>query len=200
MLAMDRGRSRRCFNESGVAPLAFAESVVAAALERIGENWALGDVALAQVYMSGRICEDLLGAILPPDQDHPATHPAMAIAALDDFHPLGKRIVTSVLRANGLRITDYGQVTVEDLVGKVLKDQIRILLISTLMLPSALKVKEVRKELDLLRLDVKLVVGGAPFRFDPALWREVGADATSDTASGAVEIVRQLAEGKPWQL
>ena len=198
LLSMDRSRSRRCFEESGLAPLRFAEWVVAAALERIGESWEQGDLALAQVYMSGRICEELLQLILPADPDQPATHPPIAIAALDDFHPLGKRIVTSVLRANGFRIADFGQVAVEDLVARVQRDEIRILLISTLMLPSALKVSEVRRGLDRLGLEVKLVVGGAPFRFDPSLWREVGADATSDSASGAVKILWQLAEGIPW--
>ena len=194
LLLMDRSGARGCFEASGLAPLMFAEQVIAAALERIGESWKLGAVALAQVYMSGRICEDLLGAILPLDREQPATHPPLAIAALDDFHPLGKRIVTSVLRSHGFQVLDLGQLSVEELVAQVQQHRIRILLISTLMLPSAIRVREVRCELTRLRLEVKLVVGGAPFRFDPGLWREVGADATSDTASGAVGILRQLVE------
>jgi methanogenic corrinoid protein MtbC1 len=199
LLSMDRDRCRRCFERSEVTPLAFAEWIVAVALERIGASWERGEVALAQVYMSGRICEDLINAILPPDQEQPATHPPMAIAALDDFHPLGKRIVTAILRSNGFHLADFGQVAVVDLIAKVQEHQIRILLISTLMLPSALRVKEVRKELDRLGLDVKLMVGGAPFRFDPTLWQEVGADATCDSASGAVKILWQLTEGITWK-
>ena len=198
LLAIDKVRTRRCFEESGLAPLAFGEWVVAVALERIGASWELGQVALSQVYMGGRICEDLLEQILPPDPARPARHPPMAIAVLDDFHPLGKRIVTSVLRANGFRIADYGQISVEDLVARVRAGGIRILLISTLMLPSALKVRELRTRLDESGLDVRLVVGGAPFRFDRELWREVGADATSDSASGAVGLLWRLAEGMTW--
>ena len=60
------------------------------------------------------------------------------------------------------------------------------------MLPSALKIKELRAKLDVAGLAVKLVVGGAPFRFDPQLWREVGADACGQNALEAIEIVRGL--------
>lgn len=197
LLSMDRVRARLCFEESGLAPLEFAERVVAAALERIGESWEKGAIALSQVYMSGRICEELLSRVIPDDPSKPAAHPPMAIAVLDDFHPLGKRIVTSVLRANGFSVTDYGPTPVEELLAKVQRDGIRILLISTLMLPSALKVREVRDGIDALGLDVRLVVGGAPFRLDPDLWREVGADATCNSASGTVKILWQLLEGVP---
>ena len=57
----------------------------------------------------------------------------------------------------------------------------------------ALKVKELR---ELLGSDVGIVVGGAPFRFDPLLWREVGADAFGRTAADAVNIVAHLAEAR----
>lgn len=159
LLSMDRIGARRCFESSRLEPLVFSEGVVTAALERIGAEWDCGELALSQVYMGGRICEELLQQILPPDELHQPTHPPMAIAVLDDFHPLGKRIVTSVLRANGFALADYGQVQVEGLVDRVQADGIRMLLISALMLPAALKVREVRDRLDERGLDVTLLVG-----------------------------------------
>ncbi len=59
----------------------------------------------------------------------------MAIAVLDDYHLLGKRMVYSVLRASGYELTDYGTVDGDALVGHVVRDGIVVLLISVLDAP-----------------------------------------------------------------
>ncbi|MCJ7716567.1 MAG: B12-binding domain-containing protein [Anaerolineales bacterium] len=41
------------------------EELVVPVLERIGEGWETGEYSLSQVYMSGKICEDLIDNILP---------------------------------------------------------------------------------------------------------------------------------------
>jgi len=76
----------------------------------------------------------------------------------------------------------------------VLQDGVGILLISTLMYPSALEVKEVRAKLDRAGAAVKILVGGAPFNMDRQLWREVGADAMGRDAAEAVSLVAQTIE------
>ncbi len=172
------------------------ERLIVRALDNIGKKWETGETALSQVYMSGVICEELIADFTETQSDsHLQSAPQIAIATFRDHHSLGKRIVLSVLVANGLKTMDYGQgVEAETLVRKVQADGIKILLISTLMLPSALHVPDVRRRLEQLGLDVKIIVGGAPFRFDEALWRRVGADAMGRTSSDAVEIVRQMLE------
>jgi len=170
------------------------EKLVAPALESIGTAWQRGSVALSQVYLSGRMCEELVDMILPRADPRRKDQPRMAIVALEDHHRLGKRIVYSVLRASGFELLDYGHgVEVGDLVSRVTGDGVRILLVSTLMLRSALRVKEVRGRLQDLGHEVRLVVGGAPFIFDEQLWVEVGADAMGVSASDAVGIVARIA-------
>jgi methanogenic corrinoid protein MtbC1 len=115
----------------------------------------------------------------------------MAIAALEDYHLLGKRIVYSLLRASGFELKDYGRVDVPALIRQVREDRIEMLLISVLMLPSALRIKEVKAGLAGMEWPIRLIVGGAPFRLDDLLWKEVGADATSPDASGVIPIVTQ---------
>jgi len=168
------------------------ESLIIPALENIGVGWMQGTVALSQVYMSGRICEELVDRILPPASPNRKNQPRMAIAVLTDHHILGKRIVYSILRASGFDLLDYGQMGPVDLVRRASEDQVRILLVSTLMMASALHVKEVRERLDQDGSNVRIVVGGAPFRFDDQLWREVGANAMGHTASDAVEIINEM--------
>lgn len=193
LLALNRISARRLCEESGLSTVEFAESVMMPALDRIGSAWERGDLALSQVYMSGRICEELLDAKMESCDTPPCAHPPMAIAVLKDSHLLGKRMVWSVLRAAGFSLKDYGQINVDELVDRVGEDGIRILLVSTLMLDAALQVRELRERLDARGLEVKLVVGGAPFRFDPQLWREVKADAMSLTASGVIPVIKDLA-------
>ena len=117
----------------------------------------------------------------------------LALAALDDYHLLGKQIVRTVLHAAGWPVLDYGRQTVDELVAQVQKDGVDILLISTLMLPSALSVREVVARLRKISPQTRVVVGGAPFRFDPELWKEVGADAMGSSAADAVAIIRRFA-------
>ncbi len=116
----------------------------------------------------------------------------MAIATLADYHFLGKRIVYSALRASGYGLLDYGRVEVAEVVDRVKNDRIDIVLLSTLMLPSALLVREVRSAMDAAGLATRIVVGGAPFRFDARLWKEVGADAMGANASQAIELVARM--------
>lgn len=175
--------------------LDFVEEVVVKSLDQIGEGWENGTYALSQVYMSGRICEDLLEKTLPDESGLRKDKPKIAIALLNDYHALGKRIVYAVLRAGGYQLIDYGRVEVEELVRRVKEDQIETLLISVLMLSSALQVKEVVQSLNYYSDRLKVVVGGAPFRLDRDLWQEVGADAVGYTASDALHLVGQLEGG-----
>lgn len=170
------------------------ERLVVPALEKIGDGWEKGQYSLSQVYMSGRICEEAVDAILPADDQARRSQPKMAIVVLDDYHLLGKRIVYSMLRASGFELANFGRMDMKALAERVRQERIEILLISVLMLPSALRVKHLREELDQAGYPVKIVVGGAPFRFDPQLWREVRADATGANAAEAVEIINRMIE------
>ncbi len=196
LLAVDRVRAGRIVKDSCIpgSPVTCVETLIVPALEEIGRCWEDGTVALSQVYMSGRICEEIVDVMLPAGDPQRKGQPKLAIAVFEDHHTLGKRIVFSVLRAGGYEITDYGHgVMADDLVHMVLRDDPQILLISTLMLPSALRAKEaiarIRNELP----KTKVIVGGAPFNFDPSLWQEVGADAMGRTATETLEIVNLFA-------
>jgi methanogenic corrinoid protein MtbC1 len=50
----------------------------------------------------------------------------------------------------------------------------------------------VRARLQALGSEVKVVVGGAPFRLDDQLWKEVGADAMGREASEALDIIAKM--------
>lgn len=197
LLALDRVRAGELLETEAAEQTALQaiEKLVQPALERIGCIWEEGGCALSQIYMSGRICEELVNVLLDPAEEVELTAPGgarLALAVLDDYHLLGKQIVRTVLRAAGWPALDYGRRTVDELVAQAQQDRVDILLISTLMLPSALSVRDVVARLREVSPQTRVVVGGAPFRFDPELWKEVGADAMGVSAADVVAIIRRL--------
>lgn len=196
LVALDRPRIESLFQQavSRSGPMLAVEELMVPALIQLGEEWDAGEIALSQIYMSSRICEDIVDRILPATATERKGQPRLAIVVLSDYHTLGKRIVLSVMRASGFDVLDYGRMDVDELVERVLADDVKILLISVLMLPSALKVKAVRSAFDARGSHVRIAVGGAPFLFDHELWREVGADAMGRNAADAVTIVQRWKE------
>lgn len=190
LMRLDRGGAAQVIEEasSAMPPREVAERVVAPALHRIGKGWQEGQASLAHVYMAGKICYGLLLDILPHDDGGRPLAPRMAIASLEDHHSLGLRIVLSMLRATGFEVSDYGRQDVRSLAALVRADRVEVLFISTLMLRSALRVKDLRRELSKTGCSPRIVVGGAPFLLDPLLHRKVGADDMGRDASEAVRI------------
>lgn len=188
---MDRVGAENIFRQAlnTLTPIKAVEQVVVPALEAIGDAWESGDIALSQVYMSGRFCEQLVDQSLPPSDPDRKHQPRSAIVVLSDYHMLGKRIVYSVMRASGFELFDYGRMDVDELVERAIADKLRVLLISVLILPSALKVRQVCDRLKAANVPIKVMVGGAPFMFDEQMWRDVGADAMGRNAAEAVSIV-----------
>ena len=175
----------------------FIDKIMVNALISIGEKWENGSIALSQVYMSSKICEQLTDILLSQNISVAKNKntPAMAIVTLEDHHSLGKRIVGSILKTAGYDLIDFGfGITVEELIKKSIEENIKILLISVLMFPSALKIKKITTALKEKNLSIKILVGGAPFIIDDDLWRTVGADAMSKNAGHAMEIIEKWIE------
>lgn len=164
--------------------------LIVESLKNIGQRWADGELALSQVYMSGKICEEIVESILPDRILKDSQSSDIAITTLNDYHSLGKKIVKSVLQVSGISLMDFGHGSnINDITKNVIENKIKILLISTLMLPSALLIKELRNALDENNYNVKILVGGAPFIFDTQLYKAVGADAMGASPKDALEII-----------
>jgi len=141
---LDRISAATIFQQAlnNLTPIQAVEQVIVPALMRFGTEWEKGNLALSQIYMSSRLCEELVERVLPPSDPDRKNQTRVAIVVLEDYHMLGKRIVYSGMRASGFELFDYGRMEVDELVQLGLKNNIRIPLISAVMLPSALKVLE----------------------------------------------------------
>lgn len=199
LVAMDRITAARLVlehrNEHGI--LAVCDQLITPCLELLGEAWDRGEASLAQTFVAARICEELVTPFLGREEAVRKEVPRIGIAVLEDGHSLGKRIVSAVLRAAGHSLRDYGSALEKGvLADKAMEHSPDVLLVSTLMLRSALQVEGLVDGLRARGFRGRILVGGAPFRFDPELWREVGADGMGRTASDALTLVADLKGGK----
>lgn len=171
----------------------FIEDIMVPILEEVGDGWKNGEVSLAQIYICGSICEEIVNIIYKPIEMTNEAKSKIAIVTLDDYHSLGKKIVYSVLRTNKIDVLDFGAaLSVDEVIRLIIENNIEILIISALMYPSALRVKEFRKRLIDSNMDIKIVVGGAPFRLDDALWKSVNADAMGDAPMDTVNVIKEM--------
>lgn len=194
LLMMDRVEVERIIREAKrqSSRLELVDSLVVATFERLGQGWQDGSIALAQIYMAAMICEEVIELVMPFRAAEKSKQPRIGIAVLADHHALGKRIISSMLRASGYELIDYGHgVGVEDLVARTVADGLEVLLISTLMLPSALKVKEVLEGLRARGAKTKVIAGGAPFRLDRELAANIGV-VTVDSASALPAAIQRM--------
>lgn len=197
LMALDKTGSEKIVFEAAQngSRIDIATNLVTVTLQRIGDAWEEGRLSLSQVYMSGMICEEIIDKLLPPSSLMRKDQPKMAIGVFEDYHMLGKRIIYSTLRASGFELLDLGGgLQTDQLVRLVDEHHVKILLLSVLMLPSALRIRELKAALG--NRDVRIVVGGAPFRLDEQLWKEVGADAMGRDSSDAISIVTEMMGGE----
>ena len=147
--------------------------------------------------MSGKLCENMIDSMLSHGDHSSDRATDISVAVLEDHHTLGKRILISILRTGGYTVKDYGHgLTVNQLVQKALEDDAEILMISTLMLNAALKTKEAISAIKKEKPQMRIIVGGAPYHFDPDLWKEVGADAWGRSATDSLHLVDMIQRGE----
>ncbi|MCL5263964.1 MAG: cobalamin-dependent protein [Chloroflexi bacterium] len=196
-----RGAQRllRDAEDAGLNPRQLLLEVVVAAFEEISLTWVEAEISLSQIYVAGRIAEDSVDVLLPASYDErPYVGKVVIGTAQGDYHGLGRRIVAAFLRGAVFEVIDQGlSVSPEALVDSALKEKADIIAVSALMADTALAVKKVREEMKRRGAEgISLLVGGAPFRFNPRLVALVGADATGANAYEAIAAAKQLMEGK----
>lgn len=117
-----------------------------------------------------------------------------------DFHGLGKKIVEGCLRAYMIDIVDLGlNVNAEKFVDEAIKNNAQIIAISSMMVHTAksedgcIGVRRLLKEKN-LEDKIKVVVGGAPFKYDENLWKDIGADGWAENGIEGSKLILKFIE------
>lgn len=157
------------------------------------------DTNLAQHFMTAQIAADVTEKMLEKFQRPPQIIGRVVIGtASGDLHSLGKRIVMGCLKAMMVEVIDLGvNVPPERFVDAALAHDAQVIAISAMMVHTATGPKGAARVRELLHergLEdrIRLVVGGAPYRFDDALYKSVGADAWAADGVSAGKVIVDL--------
>lgn len=171
------------------------------ALVEFGDHWVtVGDISLAHAYLAGKVAEEMLIKVAEEKKNIVSTAPGIkGITVLgnieDDFHGLGRKLVTTFLKASGWEVHDLGNdVLAEDFIEKAIEVNATVIGVSAMMYTTAKNIKKLRDALDNKNLSnrIKLAVGGAVFRLRSTLVDEVGGDGTVGNALLAPELFMKL--------
>lgn len=157
------------------------------------------DANLAQHFMTAQIAAEATEKMLARFQHPPKPVGCIIVGtAFGDLHSLGKRIVSGCLKSLMVEVVDVGvNVRPEQFVDAALDHDAQVIGISSMMVHTAIgeqgcrKVREILQERQ-LENKIKLVVGGAPYRFDPLLYQTVGADAWAADGISAGKVIIEL--------
>ncbi|KUO60247.1 hypothetical protein APF79_01125 [bacterium BRH_c32] len=170
------------------------------ALLLFGEYWMKNpDISLANGYIVGKIAEDILLKTAKEynKRKHEKIHKGIAVVGNieDDYHSLGRRLVSVFLEASGWEVHDLGNdVLPEEFINCALDNGAKVIGASAMMFVNAKNIKKLRDEIDNRGYKDKLMlaVGGAIFNLRPELVKTVGGDGTALNAISAVKLFEEL--------
>jgi len=191
--------------QQGVTPEQVVFEIVIPSIEEMMAEIVINaDTNLAQHFMTAQIAAEITEKMLTKFEVPPEIIGRVIIGtSYGDLHSLGKRIVMGCLKSMMVEVIDLGvNIKAEAFVDAAVEQDAQVIAISSMMVHTAtgedgsLKVRALLKERN-LEDKIKLVVGGAPYRFDHELYRKVGADTWAADGVTAAKIIRQvILEGK----
>jgi 5-methyltetrahydrofolate--homocysteine methyltransferase len=182
--------------DQGIAPIKILEDGLRPGMDEIGQKFEILEVYLPDMILAGDAMSagvDLLRPHLGSGEDK-ADEGLILLGTIEgDVHEIGKNIVGIMLEAAGFKIVDLGHdVPVLTFAEKVMELEPDIVGISALMTTTMVHMPRVINALDErdLRKNVKVIVGGAPVL--PEWAQKIGADGYGETATEAVDLVKEL--------
>jgi len=200
VLDTDRARALQVVADAvkqGVSPEDIVFKVVIPGMDMMVKALDEGfDTNLAQHFMTSQIAADVTEKMLLQFKAPPQIVGTVVIGtAAGDLHTLGKRIVMGCLKAQMIEVIDLGvNVPAEKFVDEAVARGAQVIGVSAMMVHTArgeggpLKVRRLLRERGLER-KIKLVVGGAPYRYDPNLYKLVQADAWAENGVTASRVI-----------
>ena len=161
------------------------------------------DANLAQHFMTAQIAAEVTERMLEKFEHPPEIIGRVVIGtAAGDLHSLGKRIVMGCLKALMVEVVDLGvNVPPEKFVDAALEHDAQVIAISAMMVHTATgengarRVRQILQE-RALEKRFRIVVGGAPYRFDNELYKTVGADGWAPDGVNAgraiIDLIREV--------
>ncbi len=182
--------------EAGADPLSVLK-ICTEALEEVGRRFETKQFFLSELIYSGEVFKEISSILEPRLKSQPSREESGAVVVFGtpkgDIHDLGKNIVITLMRAQGITVHDLGvDVPAQKFVEELQRWNANVLAMSALITPAF----GVMKEVDLLlkekglRDKTYVIIGGAVT--NELARKETGADAQTVDPTEGVRLCRQF--------
>lgn len=164
-------------------------------IQEVGDLFGRGKLFLPELIKAGDAMSAVMDILSKSMPDSQKTQKGVFVIATvkGDVHDIGKGIVVSLLRANGITVHDLGRdVKTETIIEEAVRVNADIIGTSALLTTTMPKQKELEEALrkDGLREKFKTIIGGAPVT--PRWADRIGADVYAADAQDAVTKTNEL--------
>jgi 5-methyltetrahydrofolate--homocysteine methyltransferase len=149
-------------------PIMVIEGHLMNGMNIVGDLFGAGKMFLPQVVKSARVMKKAVAYLLPyieaskTDDSSNSAGKILMATVKGDVHDIGKNIVGVVLACNNFEIIDLGvMVPPEKIIKTAVKENVDIIGLSGLITPSLDEMVFLAKELNRLKLNIPLLIGGA---------------------------------------
>jgi corrinoid protein of di/trimethylamine methyltransferase len=182
--------------EQGLDPLACINQGLMVGIQKVGELFSSGEYFLPELIIGADAMKQALDVLEPSlvgDQKRDVVGKVVIGTVKGDMHEIGKTLVSTMLTANGFRVTDIGvDKSPEEFIRAIQEMDADIVGASALLTTTMIQQKKLIEAIHAagLRERVKVMVGGAPVTDNYA--REIGADGYAEDAISAVDLAFRL--------
>jgi 5-methyltetrahydrofolate--homocysteine methyltransferase len=152
-----------------VSPLEIIEGPLMDGMNVVGDLFGSGKMFLPQVVKSARVMKKAVAYLIPFLEEEKkrtggreANGKILMATVKGDVHDIGKNIVGVVLGCNNYDVIDMGvMVPAEKILSKAKEENVDIIGLSGLITPSLDEMANVASEMERLRMNIPLLIGGA---------------------------------------
>jgi corrinoid protein of di/trimethylamine methyltransferase len=186
---------------AGIDPSVLVTEYMIPAMAEVGQRFECQQYYVPEVLLAARAMKGALELIRPALTAKGAQPAGRVVIGTvkGDLHDIGKNLVASMLEGAGFEVIDLGvDVSPARFLAELQSQNAEILALSALLTTTMPIMEKTIQELNKagLRQKVKVMIGGAPVTQQYA--DQIGADAYSDNANGAVAAARRFAgAGQP---
>ena len=148
-------------------PLDVIEGPLMAGMNVVGDLFGAGKMFLPQVVKSARVMKKAVSHLVPFIEEEKngerSSNGRIVLATVKgDVHDIGKNIVGVVLQCNNFEVVDLGvMVSCEHILDAARREEADIIGLSGLITPSLDEMVHVASEMQRLKMDLPLLIGGA---------------------------------------
>jgi methanogenic corrinoid protein MtbC1 len=174
------------------------EQIFVPVLVETGRLWEQDKATIAQEHHVTALISRLMGRVHDRayQKERGKRRPGIVTACVgSELHEIGIRMVADHLRADGWEVYHVGANAPARIIAETVGR--RKAGVAALSVTMAARLPDLDYLIRVLRAenktrDVKIIVGGYPFRLVPDLWKMIGADAVAGSAKDAPAIARRL--------